>query len=59
MTETTQEQTGLASLLEDRLTTWEKARLPQTEKLLDCYQDVMRIPREDDTAGSGAAGSHP
>ena len=55
MTETTQEQTGLASLLEDRLTTWEKARLPQTEKLLDCYQDVMRIPREDDTAGSGAA----
>lgn len=46
---------ALASLLEGRLVEWEKARSPQELKMLECYQDVMRIAREDDTKGSGAA----
>lgn len=36
---------------------WEKARKPQEQKMLECYQDVMRIPRDDDTQGTGAARS--
>jgi len=47
--------TALASLLESRLMEWERSRKPQELKMLDCYQDVMRIPRDDDTKGSGAA----
>jgi hypothetical protein len=31
------------------------ARKPQELKMLECYMDVMRIPREDDTKGTGAA----
>lgn len=46
---------ALASLLEGRLVDWEKARSPQELKMLECYQDVMRIPRDDDTKGTGAA----
>ena len=46
---------ALASLLEGRLVEWEKARSPQELKMLECYQDVMRIPRDDDTKGTGAA----
>lgn len=49
--------TALASLLDGRLQDWEKARKPQELKLLECYQDVMRIPRDDDTTGTGAAKS--
>ena len=55
MTDTLQQTTLLASLLEGRLIEWEKARKPQELKMLECYQDVMRIPREDDTKGTGAA----
>jgi hypothetical protein len=55
MNDTTQTNSGLASLLESRLMEWEKARDPQKLKMLECYQDVMRIPREDDTSGTGAA----
>jgi hypothetical protein len=55
MTDTLQQTTALANLLEARLVEWEKARKPQEIKMLECYQDVMRIPREDDTKGSGAA----
>jgi hypothetical protein len=55
MTDTLQNTSSLASLLEQRLMDWEKARKPQELKMLECYQDVMRIPREDDTKGSGAA----
>lgn len=55
MTDTLQETSGLALLLEKRLVEWEKARLPQEQKMLECYQDVMRIPRDDDTTGTGAA----
>lgn len=47
--------TSLASLLESRLMEWERARKPQEQKLLECYQDVMRIPRDGDTKGTGAA----
>lgn len=46
---------ALASLLEGRLVDWEKARSPQELKMLECYQDVMRIPRDDDAKGTGAA----
>lgn len=48
---------ALASLLESRLIEWEKARKPQELKLLDCYMDSMRIPRDDDTVGTGQARS--
>lgn len=46
---------ALASLLEGRLVDWEKARSPQELKMLECYQDVMLIPRDEDTKGTGAA----
>lgn len=55
MTETP--NAGLAALLESRLMDWEQSRKPQEIKLLECYQDVMRIPREGDTKGVGAAKS--
>lgn len=57
MTDTLQSTSALANLLEARLMEWERARKPQELKLLECYQDVMRIPRDDDTKGSGAAKS--
>jgi len=57
MAETLQSSTSLSSLLEARLVEWENARKPQELKLLECYQDVMRIPRDDDTSGTGAAKS--
>ncbi|MFA6204559.1 MAG: hypothetical protein WC710_15380 [Gallionella sp.] len=57
MTDTLTKTAGLAALLEARLMDWEEARKPQEVKLLECYQDVMRIAREDDTKGSGAARS--
>lgn len=34
---------------------WERSRKPQELKLLECYQDVMRIARDDDTNGTGAS----
>ena len=55
MADTLQETSALALLLEKRLMEWEKARQPQEQKMLECYQDVMRIPRDDDTSGTGAA----
>lgn len=57
MTDTLSKTAGLAALLEARLIDWEEARKPQEVKLLECYQDVMRISREDDTKGTGAARS--
>lgn len=48
---------ALAHLLESRLMEWERARKPQELKMLECYQDVMRIPRDDDTTNTGAAKS--
>ncbi|MFC5550731.1 portal protein [Massilia aerilata] len=55
MSEQLQQHAGLANLLHTRLTGWEQARKPQELKMLECYQDVMRIPRADDTSGTGAA----
>jgi hypothetical protein len=55
MIDTLQQTSALAQLLEKRLVEWEKSRQPQERKMLECYQDVMRIPREDDTQGTGAA----
>lgn len=46
---------GLANVLNARLQQWDDARKTQELKLLDCYQDKLRIPRAEDTAGSGAA----
>lgn len=51
------QNTALASLLESRLQEWDRARKPQEQKLLECYSDVMRIPRADDTHGTGTARS--
>lgn len=51
------QNTALASLLASRLEEWDRARKPQEQKLLECYQDVMRIPRADDTQGTGTARS--
>jgi hypothetical protein len=55
MNDTLQQHSALAILLHSRLVAWEQARKPQELKLLECYQDVMRIPRENDTTGTGAA----
>ncbi|SPA44611.1 portal protein [Cupriavidus taiwanensis] len=45
----------LAIWLEGRLKDWEQSRQPQEVKMLECYQDVMRISRDGDTVGTGAA----
>ena len=55
MSDSIHSTSALGLLLETRLVEWEKARKTQEQKMLDCYQDVMRIPRDDDTKGSGAA----
>lgn len=57
MADTLPETSSLGLLLEARLVEWENARKPQELKLLECYQDVMRIARDDDTSGTGAARS--
>lgn len=46
---------GLASVLESRLQSWQKARDAQEQKLRDCYADEMRIARDGDTDGTGQA----
>lgn len=46
---------NMANLLSARLQDWDQARKPQELKLLECYQDVMRIPRAEDTKGTGTA----
>lgn len=57
MADTLQTSSALGQLLEARLVEWESARKPQELKLLECYNDVMRIPRDDDTTGTGTAKS--
>lgn len=49
--------TSLSLYLEDLLQRWRDARKPQEQKLVEWYSDYMRIPRDDDTKGSGAARS--
>lgn len=53
--DSTTDSSNLAALLESRLQSWQKAREAQEQKLRNCYADEMRIPRDDDTAGTGAA----
>jgi len=55
MNDTLQQTSALALLLEERLMAWEAARKPQELKMLECYRDVMRIPADDDTSGTGLA----
>lgn len=55
MEDTAKDYSGLALILDSRLQDWDKSRNPQELKMIECYQDVMRIPREDDTKGSGAS----
>jgi len=55
MNDTLQQTSALALLLEERLIAWEAARKPQELKMLECYRDVMRIPADDDTSGTGLA----
>jgi len=55
MSDTDARNSGLANLLSTRLQLWDDARKTQELKLLDCYQDKLRVPRAEDTAGSGAA----
>jgi len=48
---------GLEKLLEKRLIDWERARANQELKMLECYQDVMRIPRDGDSKDSAISKS--
>jgi hypothetical protein len=57
MTTSTNNTAALALLLDSRLVDWEQARNVQELKMLDCYNDVMRIPRADDTKDTGIAKS--
>lgn len=45
---------SLSLHLEDLLQRFRDARRPQEEKMVEWYSDYMRIPRDDDTKGSGA-----
>lgn len=55
MNDTLQTHSALGLLLDERLQAWDKARDAQQLKMLDCYGDVMRIARDDDTTGTGTA----
>lgn len=55
MTDLPPQNDPLGPLLSARLEHWESAVEPQKAKMLECYQDVMRISRDDDTKGTGAA----
>lgn len=46
---------SLAVALDGKLQDWDRARNPQEQVLLNCYQDIMRIPRDDDTKGTATA----
>lgn len=48
-------QDGLSVTLQSRFESWLQARKPQEEKFTDAYQDALRIPRADDTNGTGAS----
>jgi flagellar motility protein MotE (MotC chaperone) len=55
VSDTLPQASALDQLLETRLLAWEQAHEPQKLKLLDCYGDKLRIPRDNDTKGTGAA----
>lgn len=48
---------SLSIHLEGLLQKWRDARRPQEAKMVDWYSDYMRISRDDDTRGTGAARS--
>jgi hypothetical protein len=48
-------QDALSVALQSRFESWLQARKPQEEKFTDAYQDAMRIPRDDDTQGTGTS----
>src|SRR5215217_9555778 len=45
--------TGLSATLQEQFTDWLERRKPQEDVMLRCYEDNMRISREDDTRGTG------
>lgn len=47
--------TGLSGTLQQQFGNWLDRRKPQEEKMLRCYSDMMRIPRDDDTKETGAS----
>jgi hypothetical protein len=47
--------TGLSGTLHEQFTHWLDRRKPQEEKMLRCYQDMMRIARDDDTKDTGTS----
>lgn len=46
---------GLSNQLSSQLENWQKARDNQELTMRNCYADEMRIPRDDDTKGTGQA----
>jgi hypothetical protein len=48
-------QDSLSIELQSRFVRWLDSRKPQEMKMLDAYQDAMKIARDDDTKGSGIA----
>lgn len=48
---------SISTHLEGQLQRWRDARREQERKMVEWYSDYMRIAREDDTKGSGAAKS--
>lgn len=44
---------GLSGTLHTQFTDWLDRRKPQEEEMLRCYQDNMRIPRDNDTTETG------
>lgn len=55
MTNLVPQSNPLGPLLSARLESWERAMQPQRDKMLECYQDVMRISRDGDTKATGIA----
>lgn len=51
----TERTDSLSTNLQAQFEKWLKSRQPQDLKMLENYQDVMRIPRDDDNAGVGTA----
>lgn len=46
---------GLSNQLSSQLENWQKSRDNQELTMRNCYADEMRIPRDDDTKGTGQA----
>lgn len=55
MTDTVPSNDPLGPLLIARLEQWEQSFKAQEDKMLECYNDAMRISRDGDTKGTGVA----